>query len=74
MKPTGQTKARGFDFSQDYRLLNELATAYFERSKQARGVANAELREALLTESRRLLHDVLVSTWKTRERITRSLW
>ena len=37
MKPTGQTKARGFDFSQDYRLLNELATAYFERSKQARG-------------------------------------
>ena len=34
MKPTGQTKARGFDFSQDYRLLNELATAYYARSRR----------------------------------------
>jgi hypothetical protein len=59
LKPTAETERRGFDFSKDYRLLNELATAYFERSKQARGDAQAQLRSALLDESVRLLDEVL---------------
>ena len=74
MKPTGQTKARGFDFSQDYRLLNELATAYFERSKQARGATNSELRQLLLAESRRLLHAVLELDPRINGLITPCLW
>ena len=74
MKPTGQTKARGFDFSQDYRLLNELATAYFERSKQARGESNRELRQVLLAESRRLLKAVLGLIQKINVLIIRCRW
>jgi len=31
-----EARRRGFDFSKDYRLQNELALAYFERSKLAR--------------------------------------
>ncbi|MBI3414350.1 MAG: hypothetical protein HY043_03360 [Verrucomicrobia bacterium] len=31
---------RGFDFSQDYEVLNELGQTYFERAKQERGEAN----------------------------------
>jgi tetratricopeptide (TPR) repeat protein len=38
---------REFDFSQDYRLLNELGQTYVERSKVERGEARAEAREAL---------------------------
>ena len=74
MKPTGQTKARGFDFSQDYPLLNELATAYFERSKQARGDSNRELKELLLAESRRLLKAVLDWIQKINVLIIRCRW
>ena len=59
MKPTAATAERGFDFTADYRLLNELATAYFERSKQARGDKEADLRAALIDEAARLLHAVL---------------
>ncbi len=33
---TEETRRRGFDFSQDYRLLNELGQTIFERSKQER--------------------------------------
>ncbi len=45
-----ETREREFDFSQDYRLLNELAQTIFERSKQERG-------EARLTERKRLQND-----------------
>jgi tetratricopeptide (TPR) repeat protein len=40
--------ARGFDFSRDYEVLNELGLTLFERAKQERGVARADARRALL--------------------------
>ncbi|MGH8495043.1 MAG: multiheme c-type cytochrome [Gammaproteobacteria bacterium] len=42
---------RGFDFSQDYRLLSELGLALFERAKLERGATAAEARNALLKEA-----------------------
>jgi tetratricopeptide (TPR) repeat protein len=44
-------RARGFDFSKDYRLLNELGGALVERSKLERGPDQAAQRDALLTEA-----------------------
>ncbi len=46
------TRAREFDFSQDYRLLNELGQTLFERAKQERGAARQERRHELLREAR----------------------
>ena len=46
-----ETRRRGFDFSQDYRLLNELGQTLFERAKQERGDARRAEREALLEEA-----------------------
>jgi Cytochrome c554 and c-prime len=43
--------ARGFDFSRDYEVLNELGQALFERAKQERGEARAARRRALLGEA-----------------------
>ena len=43
--------ARGFDFGQDYRALNELGQTYFERAKQERGEAAKQERDRLLTEA-----------------------
>ena len=43
-----ELQARGFDFSRDYEVLNELGQALFERAKQERGAARAEARSALL--------------------------
>ena len=45
-------RARGFDFSQDYRVLNELAGTLFELSKRERGEARGAARDALLAEAR----------------------
>ncbi|MEM7356636.1 MAG: multiheme c-type cytochrome, partial [Acidobacteriota bacterium] len=45
------TRERGFDFSQDYRLLNELGQTLFERAKQERGERRRARREELLRES-----------------------
>ena len=59
MAPTQATVERGFDFSKDYRLLNELATAYFELSKQARGEENRALRDELLDIAQARLGQVL---------------
>jgi tetratricopeptide (TPR) repeat protein len=42
---------RGFDFGQDYRVLNELGQTYFERAKQERGEAAKPERERLLGEA-----------------------
>ena len=42
---------RGFDFSQDYNLRNELGSALFERSKLERGDARRASREALLRKA-----------------------
>jgi len=43
-----ELRARGFDFSRDYDVLNELGQALFERAKQERGATRAEARRALL--------------------------
>ena len=46
-----EASARGFDFSRDYRVLNALGQALFERAKQLRGERNRGMREALLLEA-----------------------
>ncbi|UCE62115.1 MAG: tetratricopeptide repeat protein [Phycisphaerales bacterium] len=48
---TAETRRREFDFSQDYRLLNELGQTVFERSKQERGDANKSTRQRLQREA-----------------------
>ncbi|MEZ5421429.1 MAG: hypothetical protein R2708_29385, partial [Vicinamibacterales bacterium] len=40
--------ARGFDFSRDYEVLNELGQTLFDRAKQERGPGRAEARRAFL--------------------------
>jgi len=42
---------RGFDFSRDYEVLNELGQTLFERAKQERGAARTEARAARLREA-----------------------
>ncbi len=44
-------RARGFDFSRDYEVINELAQALFERAKLERGAGGAARRTALLREA-----------------------
>jgi tetratricopeptide (TPR) repeat protein len=53
---TEATLARKFDFSKDYRVLNSLGSALFDRSKQ---IANMDERAALLEESRAAFQDAL---------------
>lgn len=48
---TAETRRRGFDFSQDYRLLNALGQTLFERAKGERGEARRDARDALLREA-----------------------
>ncbi|MCH8804855.1 MAG: tetratricopeptide repeat protein, partial [Planctomycetes bacterium] len=48
---TDETRAREFDFSQDYRLLNELGQTIFERAKQERGPARRDQRHRRLREA-----------------------
>jgi Flp pilus assembly protein TadD len=49
---TEETRKREFDFSQDYRLLNELGQTLYERAKEERGPERQERRQALLAEAR----------------------
>lgn len=49
---TEETRRRGFDFSKDYRIWAQLGQTLLERSKQERGDARRERREALLDEAR----------------------
>jgi tetratricopeptide (TPR) repeat protein len=42
---------RGFDFSKDYEVLNELGLAYFERAKQERGEARRSQHEGFLRQA-----------------------
>ena len=46
-----ELRARGFDFSRDYEVLNELGQALFERAKQERGAGKAESRRGFLTRA-----------------------
>ena len=43
-----ETRARGFDFSRDYRLLNALGMTLFERAKLERGAARRAQRDEIL--------------------------
>ena len=54
------TRERGFDFSQDYMLLNELGQTLFERAKMERGEARRTEREGFLKESADVFEKVLV--------------
>jgi len=42
---------RGFDFSKDYEVINELGQTFFERSKQERGDANRTQQSAFLRQA-----------------------
>ncbi len=55
-----QAVGRNFDFSRDYRLLNELGVALFERAKQERGGQRRTAREKLLLEAVELFRQTLV--------------
>jgi tetratricopeptide (TPR) repeat protein len=46
-----ETRRRQFDFSQDYRLLNQLGQTIFERAKQERGDGRKAQRQVLLSEA-----------------------
>lgn len=54
-----QALGRGFDFSKDYRLLNELGATLYERARQERGDERAEARRALLDQARARFERVL---------------
>ncbi|MEM7050453.1 MAG: tetratricopeptide repeat protein [Acidobacteriota bacterium] len=55
-----EMRQRGFDFSQDYRLLNELGQTLVERSRQERGERRKATREAFLAEAIELFERALV--------------
>jgi len=46
-----ELNARGFDFSKDYEVINELGQTLFERAKLERAAANRPQREAFLREA-----------------------
>jgi tetratricopeptide (TPR) repeat protein len=50
---------RGFDFSQDERMLIELARTLYERARQERGESRRQAREALLAQARDRLAQAL---------------
>lgn len=50
---------RGFDFSKDYEVINELGQALFERAKMERGDARRAERERLLREAVRRFEQTL---------------
>ncbi len=54
-----ETRIKGFDFSQDYRLINELGQTLFERAKQERGERRRARRVELLQKARRHFERVL---------------
>ncbi len=52
-------RERGFDFSRDYRMLNELGRTLFERARQERGASRRATRLALLESARERFEQVL---------------
>jgi tetratricopeptide (TPR) repeat protein len=56
---TAELRERGFDFSKDYRLLNELGQVLVERARQERGERRRTKRDALLAEARGLFERTL---------------
>ncbi len=53
------TRERGYDFCQDYMLLNELGQTLFERAKMERGEARKAERERFLRESAEVFEKTL---------------
>ncbi len=56
-----QAVGRGFDFSRDYRVLNELGQTLFERAKQERGAGRQVARGELLQRAARAFERVLAA-------------
>jgi len=54
-----EARNRGFDFSRDYRLLNELAGSLFEKAKLERGTGREPARKELLDEASTYFQQVL---------------
>ncbi len=54
-----QAAGRGFDFSEDWRVLNELGSTLYERSRRERGDARRALREEFLLDAEMQFLDVL---------------
>lgn len=54
-----EARQRGFDFSKDYRLLNEIGSTLFEQAKHERGAQHRTNREVLLRESERWFRKTL---------------
>lgn len=54
-----EARARGFDFSKDYRMLTELGRALYERARLERGESRRSARADLLTQARRRLDQAL---------------
>ncbi|NNK38362.1 MAG: hypothetical protein HKP03_07760, partial [Xanthomonadales bacterium] len=52
-------RQRGFDFGEDFRVINRLGQALFERSKFERGAQSQEARDAFLREARDRFMDTL---------------
>jgi len=52
-------RERGFDFSRDYRMLNELGRTLYERARQERGEARRATRRELLQQAEARLRQVL---------------
>jgi tetratricopeptide (TPR) repeat protein len=48
---TEEMKKRGFDFSLDYEVRNQLGTVLFDKANQLRGAADAAERDALLQDA-----------------------
>ncbi len=56
---TDETRQRGFDFSKDYRVLNDLGVTLYERAKQERGEARKTGRQGFLERARKAFERVL---------------
>jgi tetratricopeptide (TPR) repeat protein len=52
-------RRRGFDFGEDYRLLNQLGRTLYERARRERGDSRSEARTALLRRARDVLQQAL---------------
>ncbi|MCB1635108.1 MAG: hypothetical protein KDI51_11000, partial [Xanthomonadales bacterium] len=55
-----EARERGFDFSRDYRLLNELGQTWMEVAKGQRGEARSDQRTAALAQAKRWFEAALV--------------
>jgi hypothetical protein len=54
-----QAAGRGFDFSEDWRVLNELGSTLYDRSRRERGEDNREAKDRYLREAEAVFLDAL---------------